>query len=349
MTQQIINIGAAPEDGTGDSLRTSFDKCNQNFTELYTSDAGKQPLDADLTAIAALTGTDTIYYRSGNVSWSPVTFSGLTFSGGVLTASASGAPINSPTFTGDPKAPTPATADNDTSIATTAFVKAQGYLVSSDLASYLTTGAAAATYQPLDADLTSLAAAAATNAIYYRSAANTWGPITVGAGLTFTGGTLASVAVSGQQVQTAYGENTAWTVWTAASMVGGSNTVPQQTDGKEIVTATITPKAIGNKLHFTITVPWSASANPNIWIALFKDAAAAAIAARGASCIGSESLMSATWEFETTAASTSATTFKVRFGTYSGISATLSINGTPGFAYLGGSQRVTLSITETVP
>jgi len=37
------------------------------------------------------------------------------------------ADIFSPTFTGDPKAPTPLTADNDTSIATTAFVKAQGY------------------------------------------------------------------------------------------------------------------------------------------------------------------------------------------------------------------------------
>ncbi len=32
--------------------------------------------------------------------------------------------INSPTFTGDPKAPTPAPGDNDTSIATTAFVTA---------------------------------------------------------------------------------------------------------------------------------------------------------------------------------------------------------------------------------
>jgi hypothetical protein len=38
------------------------------------------------------------------------------------------APLASPVLTGDPKAPTPATADNDTSIATTAFVKAQGYL-----------------------------------------------------------------------------------------------------------------------------------------------------------------------------------------------------------------------------
>ena len=38
------------------------------------------------------------------------------------------APLAGPVFTGDPQAPTPATADNDTSIATTAFVKNQGYL-----------------------------------------------------------------------------------------------------------------------------------------------------------------------------------------------------------------------------
>jgi hypothetical protein len=38
------------------------------------------------------------------------------------------AAVASPVFTGDPTAPTPATADNDASIATTAFVKAQGYL-----------------------------------------------------------------------------------------------------------------------------------------------------------------------------------------------------------------------------
>jgi hypothetical protein len=43
--------------------------------------------------------------------------------GAALQAGAVGAPINSPTFTGDPKAPTPGAADNDTSIATTAFVK----------------------------------------------------------------------------------------------------------------------------------------------------------------------------------------------------------------------------------
>jgi hypothetical protein len=47
-----------------------------------------------------------------------------------------GAPINSPVFTGDPRAPTPIATDNDTSIATTAFVKAQSYLTSADLSTY---------------------------------------------------------------------------------------------------------------------------------------------------------------------------------------------------------------------
>jgi hypothetical protein len=37
------------------------------------------------------------------------------------------AALASPVFTGNPTGPTPATADNDTSLATTAFVKAQGY------------------------------------------------------------------------------------------------------------------------------------------------------------------------------------------------------------------------------
>ena len=35
MAQQLINIGASPNDGTGTPLRTSFDYTNQNFTELY--------------------------------------------------------------------------------------------------------------------------------------------------------------------------------------------------------------------------------------------------------------------------------------------------------------------------
>ena len=36
MAQQVINIGAAANDGTGDPLRDCFDKINDNFSELYT-------------------------------------------------------------------------------------------------------------------------------------------------------------------------------------------------------------------------------------------------------------------------------------------------------------------------
>ena len=36
MAKQVINLGSVPNDGTGDPLRTSFDKTNTNFTEIYT-------------------------------------------------------------------------------------------------------------------------------------------------------------------------------------------------------------------------------------------------------------------------------------------------------------------------
>lgn len=52
---------------------------------------GKQPLDGDLTALAAVTGTNTIYYRSAANTWSAVTIgSNLTFSGGTLSATGGG-------------------------------------------------------------------------------------------------------------------------------------------------------------------------------------------------------------------------------------------------------------------
>jgi hypothetical protein len=37
MAKQTINIGASANDGTGTPLRTAFDYCNLNFTELYTA------------------------------------------------------------------------------------------------------------------------------------------------------------------------------------------------------------------------------------------------------------------------------------------------------------------------
>ena len=43
MAQQLINIGAAPNDGTGDEPRTAGEKINENFSELYGRAAGGTP------------------------------------------------------------------------------------------------------------------------------------------------------------------------------------------------------------------------------------------------------------------------------------------------------------------
>lgn len=59
-------------------------------TEEYVGD-NFQTKDADLTALAALSGTDTLYYRSGAGTWSAVTIgSNLTFTGGTLSATGGG-------------------------------------------------------------------------------------------------------------------------------------------------------------------------------------------------------------------------------------------------------------------
>jgi len=132
-----------------------------NFaTTVSTALGNKQPIDADLTAIAALAGTsgflkktaadtwslDTNSYISGNqtitltgdASGSGTTSISVTVADdshnhiisnidGLQTALNDKAPIASPALTGIPTAPTASAATNTTQIATTAYVKSQGY------------------------------------------------------------------------------------------------------------------------------------------------------------------------------------------------------------------------------
>jgi hypothetical protein len=197
MSQQIINIDELPHD---DAIRISFDKCNDNFTELYEDvdelngridririptggggggsgeggdgepgppgppgpegppgpqgdpgptgatgspgpkgdqgDVGPQgpagetgaqgsPGATGATGAQGPPGTAGIQGPQGPPGVVSAT-APLTYNSGTQNISidlSAYAPLASPTFTGDPKAPTPATADNDTSIATTAFVK----------------------------------------------------------------------------------------------------------------------------------------------------------------------------------------------------------------------------------
>jgi hypothetical protein len=59
MAKQTINIGTAPNDGTGTPLRTAFDYCNQNFTELYTA-TGPSGNNIVVPGTATITGDLTV-------------------------------------------------------------------------------------------------------------------------------------------------------------------------------------------------------------------------------------------------------------------------------------------------
>lgn len=70
MAQQVINIGAAANDGTGDPLRDCFDKINDNFTELYTvgpAGANFDLSDNDIEATNSNGGINLIPNGTGKV------------------------------------------------------------------------------------------------------------------------------------------------------------------------------------------------------------------------------------------------------------------------------------------
>src|SRR6056300_23488 len=87
MARQNINIGSSANDGTGDPLRTAFDKINDNFIELYGSDNDINTLDANLNVnnFAITTGVTngdiTVTPNgTGNINLGSVTINGSTIS-----------------------------------------------------------------------------------------------------------------------------------------------------------------------------------------------------------------------------------------------------------------------------
>lgn len=58
MAKQTINIGTSANDGTGDTLRASFIKVNDNFTEVY-NNANPQLVAASYSDGTVVTGTTT--------------------------------------------------------------------------------------------------------------------------------------------------------------------------------------------------------------------------------------------------------------------------------------------------
>ena len=66
MTQQIIDIGANPNDGTGEPLRNAFEAVNSNFTEIYTAGpVGSNIQIANNTITTTTTNTNIVLKPNG--------------------------------------------------------------------------------------------------------------------------------------------------------------------------------------------------------------------------------------------------------------------------------------------
>ena len=85
-----------------------------------------------------------------------------------------------------------ATARTNLGLGTAALSNSGDFYLSTNPSGYISASSVAAGYQPLDGDLTSLAAATGVNTIYYRSATSTWSPVVIGTGISFSGGTLSN-------------------------------------------------------------------------------------------------------------------------------------------------------------
>ena len=147
-----------------------------------------------------------------------------------------------------------------------------------------------------------------------------------------------------------YVETTAYAT-TTVQMIGAVDTVPQQTDGVQLLTASITPKRASNKLRIQARVPFSSSgagASGSAWFALFRDNAAAAISATVLTSPQKDDGMNAALDIDVPVGSLATTTIKLRYGNVKGDNQTIGINGSSTARWMGGASRATLSITEHV-
>jgi len=153
--------------------------------------------------------------------------------------------------------------------------------------------------------------------------------------------TINSTAGSGEFIQQIYAETA--TVTTVNTEFGYDNTIPEQTEGIEILTVTITPTNASNYLliAFDFNGGLGTGASNHLAAALFQDATTNAIyATKTQSAVNTIHELSG--RYRMTAATTSATTFKLRAS-----NSQFYLNGDVfGNRIYGGVSKCTITVTE---
>lgn len=134
-------------------------------------------------------------------------------------------------------------------------------------------------------------------------------------------------------------------VATGTTIIPADDTIPQNTEGDQYMSQTITPKATTNRLRIEATIQGSHSASTSdLLAALFQDATSNALACDFQTFTLSTACLVLKLTHDMAAGTIAATTFKVRVGAAQ--SGTTTFNGQAGARRQGGVTLSNLTITE---
>lgn len=140
--------------------------------------------------------------------------------------------------------------------------------------------------------------------------------------------------------------NTSVTAYSSSSTtMPYDDTIPQNTEGFEILSVSITPKSATNKLKITVSANLSTSTTGGVGIgmALFQDSNASAIASSISTLYTIGAVLTIPLVYYMTAGTTASTTFKVRAGCNTG---STYLNGTNASRFHGGIAVSSITIEE---
>jgi hypothetical protein len=155
---------------------------------------------------------------------------------------------------------------------------------------------------------------------------------------------LGSGVISGGVVQTVHTQD--GEVATGSTQIPYDDTIPQNTEGTEFMTASITPTDAANKLRIDVVFNGanSVGGSHRFTTALFQDSTADALAAVTEFKEGVDRNLTQTFTHWMTAGTASSTTFKVRAGINA--AGTTTFNGHSSARGLGGVMASSITITE---
>lgn len=128
------------------------------------------------------------------------------------------------------------------------------------------------------------------------------------------------------------------------TVIPADNSIPQNTEGTQILTASITPKSITNRVRVRFTGSASATAISNIVVALFVGAGANAVQVTATTIPAAAYTGQLALEFEHVPGVLTATSYSIRVGP--GAAGTIVMNSSTGGPWFAGSSASTLVVEE---